>query len=100
MANLPKQFVRAAASLTSTTLATVGSGKTAIITSISITNPTAATITATVLFNDVEYLSGVSVGANDTMIIDTKTILAAGETIKGLASSTSAIFHISGVEVS
>lgn len=100
MANLPKQFVRAAASLTSTTLATVGSGKTAIVTSISITNPTASSITATVLFDDVAYLSGVTVAANDTMIIDTKTVLAAGQTIKGLASTTSAIFHISGVEVS
>lgn len=99
MANLPKQFVRASASLTSATLATVGAGKTAIITSISITNPTASAVTATILFNDVAYLSGVTVAANDTMIIDTKTVLAATETIKGLASSTSVIFHISGVEV-
>jgi hypothetical protein len=99
MANLPKQFVRASASTTSATLATVGAGKTAIITSISITNPTATGVTATILFNDVEYLSSVTVAANDTMIIDTKTVLAAGETIKGLASSTSVKFHISGVEV-
>ena len=99
MANLPKQFVRASASLTSATLATIAANKTGIITSISITNTTAAAITATILFNDVEYISAASVAANDTMIIETKTVLAAGETIKGFASSTSVKFHISGVEV-
>jgi len=99
MANLPKQFVRAAASTTTATLATVASGKTAIITNISITNPTASAITANILFEDIAYLSGVTIAANDTLILDMKTVLSAGQTIKGSASSTSAIFHLSGVEV-
>lgn len=99
MANLPKQFVRAAASTTTATLATVAANKTAIITNISITNPTASAVTANILFNDIAYLSGVSISANDTMILDMKTVLAASQTIKGSASSTSVIFHISGVEV-
>lgn len=99
MANLPKQFVRAAASTTSTTLATIAANKTAIITNLSISNTTAAPITATIIFNDVDYLGAVTVAANDTMVIDTKTVLSAGETIKGFASSTSVKFHISGVEI-
>lgn len=98
MANTPKQYVRTAASTSSTTLATIASGKTAIITNISITNPTAAAVTATILFNDVEYLGGVSIAANDVLVLDMRTVLTQTQTIKGFASSTSVKFHISGVE--
>lgn len=99
MANLPKQFVRASASTTSATLATIGANKIGIVTSISVTNPTAAPITASILFDDVEYIAGVTIAAYDTLVMDTKTVLSAGNTIKGFASSTSVKFHISGVEV-
>ena len=98
MANVAKQFVRAAAATSSATLYTVPASKTNIVTNISITNTTAVAITASILFNDVAYLSGVTVGANDTLVMDTKTVLSTAQTIKGFASSTSVNFHISGVE--
>jgi len=98
MANVAKQFVRAAAATSSATLYTVPSGKTNIVTNISITNTTGAAITASILFDDVAYLSGVTVAANDTLVMDTKTVLIQNKTIKGFASSTSVNFHISGVE--
>ena len=81
MANIAKQFVRAAASLTSATLYTVPSGKTNIVTNISITNTTGTAITASVLFDDVAFLSGVTVSANDTLVMDTKTVLIQNKTI-------------------
>jgi len=98
MANVAKQFVRAAAATSSATLYTVPSSKTNIVTNISITNTTGAAITASILFDDVAYLSGVTVAANDTLVMDTKTVLIQNKTIKGFASSTSVNFHISGVE--
>jgi hypothetical protein len=98
MANVAKQFVRAAAATSSATLYTVPSSKTNIVTNISITNTTATAITASILFDDVAYLSGVTVAANDTLVMDTKTVLIQNKTIKGFASSTSVNFHISGVE--
>ena len=98
MANVAKQFVRAAAATSSATLYTVPATKTNIVTNISITNTTAAAITASILFNDVAYISSVTVGANDTLVMDTRTVLATAETIKGFASSTSVNFHISWIE--
>ena len=98
MANVAKQFVRAAAATSSTTLYTVPSSKTNIVTNISITNTTGTAITASILFDDIAYLSGVTVAANDTLVMDTKTVLIQNKTIKGFASSTSVNFHISGVE--
>jgi len=98
MANAAKQFVRAAAATSSATLYTVPSSKTNIVTNISITNTTGTAITASILFDDVAYLSGVTVAANDTLVMDTKTVLIQNKTIKGFASSTSVNFHISGVE--
>ena len=98
MANVAKQFVRAPAATSSATLYTVPSSKTNIVTNISITNTTGTAITASVLFDDVAYLSGVTVAANDTLVMDTKTVLIQNKTIKGFASSTSVNFHISGVE--
>lgn len=98
MANVAKQFVRAAAATSSATLYTVPSGKTNIVTNISITNTTGTAITASIIFDDISYLAGVTVAANDTLVLDTKTVLVQNKTIKGFASSTSVNFHISGVE--
>jgi hypothetical protein len=50
--------------------------------------------------NDVNLATTVTVGANDSSVLDIKQVLAAGNTIKGGASATSINFHISGVEVS
>lgn len=98
MANTPKQFVRQAAPTSSATLYTVGSNKTAVITNISVTNTTGAAATVTILFDDVEYLSALTIGTHDTLVLDMKTVLSQTNTIKGFASVAGVNLHISGVE--
>ena len=94
-----KALARTAAATTSTTLYTTPAGSTAVVTNIAICNPTSFAITASILLNDIDLLGSVSVAANTTTFIDLKQVLAATQTIKGLASSTSVDFHISGVEI-
>jgi hypothetical protein len=52
------------------------------------------------LLNDIDLLGSVAVAANTTAFFDLKQVLNTTQTIKGLASSTSVDFHISGVEIS
>lgn len=99
MATASKVLFRGAAATTSTTLYTTPSGSTAVVTNIVICNPTGSAITASMLLNDIDILGGVSISANSTFSFDLKQVLPATQTIKGLASSTSADFHISGVEI-
>jgi len=99
MAVTSKVLARTAASTSSTTLYTTPAGSTAVVTNIAICNPTASAVTASILLQDVELLGNVSIAANSTTFIDLKQVLAATQTIKGLASSTSVDFHISGVEI-
>ena len=100
MPTVSKALVRTAASTGTTTLYTVPSATTAVLTNIAICNPTASGITASLLLNDTDLLGSISVAANTTTFIDLKQVLAATQTIKGSASSTSVDFHISGVEIS
>jgi hypothetical protein len=95
-----KVLSRVAASTSSTTLYTTPSGTTAVVTNIVICNPTTAAVTASILLNDIDLLGSVSIAANSTFSFDLKQVLPATQTIKGLASSTSVDFHISGVEIS
>lgn len=99
MATVSKVLARTAAATTSTTLYTTPSGSTAVVTNIVICNPTTAAVTASMLLNDVDLLGSVSVAANTSAFFDLKQVLPATQTIKGLASSTSVDFHISGVEI-
>jgi hypothetical protein len=48
----------------------------------------------------VAMASAVSIPANSITAIDLKQVLAATQTITGLASATSINYHISGVEIS
>lgn len=102
MPNTIKPLVRTAlTTTTSTTLYTVPSATTAVVTSIVITNITSSPATATLSFNDVAILSGVSVAGNTSTVVDLKQALSASQTIKGGASSNSALnIHITGVEIS
>lgn len=99
MANTFKVFFRGAASTGSTTLYTVPASTTAYVSSILVANTSASNQTYTILLNDVSAGTTVSVPANDTALLEIKQILAAGQTIKGLASATSVNFHISGLEI-
>jgi hypothetical protein len=96
---ISKVLARTAAATASTTLYTTPSGSTAVVTNIVICNPTTAAATASILLNDIDLLGSVAVAANTTFGFDLKQVLPATETIKGLASSTSIDFHISGVEI-
>jgi hypothetical protein len=99
MAVISKVLARTAAATTSATLYTTPAGSTAVITNIVICNPTTAAVTASLLLNDIDLLGSVSVTANSTAFFDLKQVLPDSQTIKGLASSTSVDFHISGVEI-
>jgi hypothetical protein len=99
MATTTKALFRGAASTSSTTLYTVPSATTTVVTDIVITNTASASATYELLLNDIVLAKTVTVGANDSTIIQLKQILNATQTIKGLASATTVNFHISGVEV-
>jgi len=100
MPTVTKALARTAAATSSTTLYTVPSSTTAVITNIVICNPTASAVTASMLLDDIDILGSVAIAANSSAFFDLKQVLATTKTIKGLASSTSVDFHISGVEIS
>ncbi|NBT49323.1 MAG: hypothetical protein EBT07_16180 [Actinobacteria bacterium] len=88
MATTSKILFRGAASTSSTTLYTTPSATTTVVTDIVVTNTAAASGTYELLLNDVVLAKTVTVGANDSTIIQLKQPLTAAQTIKGLASAT------------
>jgi hypothetical protein len=99
MPTTSKALFRGAASTSSATLYTVPSSTTTVVTDIIITNTAASSGTYEILLNDVVLAKTVTVGANDSTIIELKQPLTAAQTIKGLASAVTINFHISGVEI-
>jgi len=99
MATTSKVLFRGAAATSSATLYTVPSATTTVVTDIVITNTAASSGTYELLLNDIVLAKTVTVGANDSTIIQLKQPLTATQTIKGLASATTINFHISGVEI-
>jgi hypothetical protein len=99
MATTTKALFRGAAATTSTTLYTVPASTTTVVTNIVVTNTASASGSFNLLLDDVSLGTLVTVGANDSTIIDLKQVLATTKTIKGLASATTINFHISGVEI-
>jgi hypothetical protein len=99
MATTTKALARAAAATSSATLYTVPSSTTAVITNIAVTNTAGTAGTFSLLLDDVALHTTTAIGANTTVYIDLKQVLATTKTVKGLASATSINFHISGVEI-
>ncbi len=99
MATTSKVLFRGAASTSSTTLYTTPSATTTVITNAVIANTAATSATFDLSLNDIQIANDVSVAANSITAIDLKQVLAATNTIKGLASATTVNFHISGVEI-
>ena len=103
MATTSKTLFRGAASTSSTTLYTVPTtSTTTVVTDIVVTNTASASGTYELLIDDVVLAKTVTVGANDSTIIQLKQVIPANatpKTIKGLASATTINFHISGVEI-
>jgi hypothetical protein len=100
MPTTTKALARAAFATSSATLYTVPSATTTVISNIVITNTAGTAGTFTLALNGVAIASAVSIPANSITAIDLKQVLAATQTITGLASATSVNFHISGVEIS
>jgi hypothetical protein len=101
MPNVSKTLFRGAATTTtSTTLYTVPAATTAVVTSIVVTNTSGTDETFTLALAGVNLANTVTAGANDSVVIDLKQVLAATETITGGASSTSVNLHVAGVEIS
>ena len=99
MATVTKALARTAAATSSTTLYTVPSATTTVVTNIVICNPTGSAVTASMTINAIDLLGSVSIAANSSAFFDLKQVLDATQVIAGSASSTSANFHISGVEI-
>ena len=100
MATLSKALARTAAATSTTTLYTVPSLTTTVVTDIVVTNTSASSGTFTISLNGVIFANTVTVGGNDSTIIQVKQPLTAAQTITGLASATTINFHIGGVEIS
>jgi len=100
MATTSKTLFRGAATTTvGTSLYAVPSATTTIVTNIAVTNTAASAGTYTLGLGGTNFATTVTVGANDTTLIDLKQALTATQTITGGASATTINFHISGVEI-
>jgi hypothetical protein len=100
MATTSKTLFRGAATTsTGTTLYTVPSATTTVVTSIVVTNTAGSAGNFTLGLGGTNLATTVTVGANDSTVIDLKQVLTATQTITGGASATSINFHISGVEI-
>jgi hypothetical protein len=100
MPNTPKTLFRGAATTTvGTTLYTVPTATTAVVTNIVVTNTAASNGTFTLAIGGTNIATTVTVGLNDSAVIDLKQVLTASQTITGGASATTINFHIAGVEI-
>jgi hypothetical protein len=104
MAVTSKTLARTAAATASTTLYTQpDTTTTTVITNMLVTNTTASSATFTLDIAGVNAATTVTVGSNDTTVIDMKQVIpptSPAATIAGSASTTGVNFHISGVEIS
>ena len=78
---------------------TVPSSTTAIVTNITITNPTTSPITASMTIDGVPLAKQLSVGANSTTFLDIKQVVATTKNLSVLTSIPTADVMISGMAV-
>jgi len=99
MANTFKILSRGAAATSSTTLYTVPASTTTLVSSMIVTNTSASAQTYSISFDGTSVATDVSVPANDSLLIEPKQVLTAGQVIAGLASAVTVNFHLSGLEI-
>lgn len=99
MANTFKVLFRGAAATSSTTLYTTPAATTTLISSVVVTNTAGAIATYSMSLDGVALATTVSVPANDSIIIELKQVLPAGDILSGEASATTVNFHVSGLEI-
>ena len=100
MATTTKALGRGAFATSSATLYTVPASTTTVVTNIVITNTAGSAGTFTLVLNGTSLATTVACAANSITTLDLKQVLAATQTITGLASATTINYHISGVEIS
>ena len=99
MANTFKILSRVAAATSSTTFYTVPASTTTLVSSMIVTNTSASEQTYSISFDGTSVATTVSVPANDSLLIEPKQVLTAGQVIAGLASAVTVNFHLSGLEI-
>lgn len=100
MATITKALARGAFATSSATLYTVPSATSAVVTNIVIANTAGSAGTFTLGLAGTSMATTVACAANSITTLDLKQVLAATQTITGLASATTITYHISGVEIS
>ena len=99
MPNTFKILFRGAATTGSSTLYTTPAATTTLVNNILVVNTASTAATYSMNMGGSSIATTVSVPANDTAVLDIKQVLNATQTITGLASATTVIFHISGIEI-
>ena len=99
MANTFTVLFRGAASTDSTTLYTVPADTKALVTSFVVTNTTDQFLTYTITMNGVEVAKEAVVDANDSIVIEFKQLLDAGQVLAASAESTDVNFSVTGLEI-
>ena len=100
MATVSKTLFRGAGTeVTTTTLYTVPASTTTVVTNIIVVNESNEAQNFTLSLAGVKLAQTVTIGANDSTVLDIKQVLTATQTIQG-GVSNSVSFHISGVEIS
>lgn len=101
MPNTAKALFRGAATTTTTTtLYTVPASTSTVVTDIVVANTAGTAGTFTISLDGVAINSATSIGANESVPLSLKQVLAATKTITGGASAATISFHISGMEIS
>lgn len=99
MPNTFKVLARGPATTSASTVYTVPAATTTLVNNILVTNTTSSAGNFSISLNGVSCATTVNLPANDSIILDIKQVLTTGQTITGLANTTSINFHISGLEI-
>lgn len=100
MATTTKALFRGAATTTTTTtLYTVPASTTTVVTDILVSNTAGTSGTFTISLDGVAIANAVPIGANDSVSMSLKQVIATTKIIAGGASATTINLHISGVEI-
>ncbi len=99
MANTFTVLYRGAASTDSTTLYTVPADTKALVTSFVVANTSSTDVKYNITMNGVDVAKDTSVASNDSIIIEFKQLLDAGQALAASAESTDVNFSVTGLEI-
>ena len=99
MANTFTVLFRGAASTDSTTLYTVPADTKALVTSFVVANTGTADAKYTITMNGVDVAKDTTAAGSDSIIIEFKQLLDAGQVLAASAASTDVNFSVTGLEI-